>query len=373
MRIGLTEAGWALVLLATLMGCVAFYADLNLLYLLASASLALTGISIAGALASLRGLDIERRLPRQVVAGSPRRVHMDLTHRRRVLLPVGRVVVEEEYRSERISRRFACFFDRPPRRGQAGVSWYTLRLPLRGEYRVAATWLESSYPFGLAYVRRPLRGRSASLVVYPPVGRLWRLPRPEERPGPSPERAAARREPEGEYRSLREYQPGDNPRLIHWRVSAKQHRLQLRELEARSAFQSVTLIVGSRRDRTASAAPDDPCEQAVSLAATLAVRYLGLGHTVSVVSAGGEVPPCSSRRALLRHLALLPAPETDDDLLEALEQALRVRDLRPAVLVVSDRASAGRVLSRLPAGRVPVFVAATPEFERVFLSAAANV
>ena len=365
MRIGLTEAGWALVLLATAMACVGFYSELNLLYLLASSSFALVALSVFCAVCALRGLDIERHLPREVSAELGGRVRVKLFLRRRVLWPFGRFTLEEEYRCGDVKVSHFCFFERSPRRGPVNAR-YTLFLPRRGEYQLAPPWLESSFPFGLAYVRRRLRRRRDSLVVFPRRGQLRRRPRLAARPGPAPERAAARMEPEGEFRSLREYQPGDNPHLIHWRVSAKQQKLQLRELEQRTAFQSVTLIVGARQPRRPSSEDLRRVEQAVSFAATLAVQWLAEGHSVSVISAGGETPYTASRRILLKHLAVLPATETHDDLMSVLDRALQERELRPAVLVSSDRGTLAAVLSRMPASPLPAYAAGTREFERVF-------
>jgi uncharacterized protein (DUF58 family) len=77
--------------------------------------------------------------------------------------------------------------------------------------------------------------------------------------------------------SMREYVPGDDPRLIHWATSAHTGTLMVREhVEVRRPEFTVVLDASAHED-----APDD-FEEAVDIAATLAVHGIRQGLEVSV-------------------------------------------------------------------------------------------
>ncbi|WP_308468276.1 DUF58 domain-containing protein [Rathayibacter soli] len=82
------------------------------------------------------------------------------------------------------------------------------------------------------------------------------------------------------FHALREYAPGDEPRTIHWRSSAKTGSLMVRQFEeTRRSHLMVALSLA-----TADYADDDEFELAVSVAGSLGVRAVRDGRTVSVVS-----------------------------------------------------------------------------------------
>ena len=362
MRMGLTEAGWALLVLAVLMLSVGFYAELNLLYLLSSTLIALVAFSIPLAAMSVTKLDIERRLPEEIFAETPFSTEIRLVRTGRARLRPGRVSLEETYIGPGGRRRFYCFFDRLPRRGALRGS-YAATLPRRGAWKTARPWLVSTFPFGLAYARARL-DHTDELTVFPRLGHLVRTPAAPGRPGAIRRRQVVRREQDGEFRSLREYQPGDNPHLISWRISAKRGKLQLRELELPSGSERVTLILDMARRKGAD--EEARVEHAVSFAATLALHFRRLGRAVTFLSASGMTPLTHQRRAILRHLALEPTTEDSSELVHAVEEASRDHALAPAVIIAGDRATAATLLERLPSSGVHSYVTREGEMEKVF-------
>lgn len=81
------------------------------------------------------------------------------------------------------------------------------------------------------------------------------------------------------FHALREYQPGDERRYIHWKSSAKTGTYMVRQFEqSRRSHLVVALSLA-----TDDYADDDEFELAVSVAASLGVRAIRDGRTVSVV------------------------------------------------------------------------------------------
>ncbi len=109
------------------------------------------------------------------------------------------------------------------------------------------------------------------------------------------------------FRALRDYAPGDDRRMIHWRTSARIGRLMIRQFEeTRRAHLLIVfdLDVMSWRD-------DDEFEDAVSAVASLARGALDESVMVAVVTQEGMLNTATALRALdsLTEVMLLEAYE----------------------------------------------------------------
>lgn len=130
----------------------------------------------------------------------------------------------------------------------------------RGVYPIRAARLESVYPLGLLRARRPLPA-PAALVVYPAPAEL-----PEKRDG-----ADALGEMLGHYGAdgllqpsgLREYQPGEDLRRVHWKASARRETPVIQEWEG-GLGEGTELVLDRRTDPAR-------LEEALSLVAALAL------------------------------------------------------------------------------------------------------
>jgi uncharacterized protein (DUF58 family) len=88
----------------------------------------------------------------------------------------------------------------------------------------------------------------------------------------------------GEYRSLREYRPGDDPKDIHWRSSARMREPVIREYE-RDGAETRWICLDTRAE------PGDPAEVAVEVAASLAARASAEHRPFALVAGGHLVEP----------------------------------------------------------------------------------
>ncbi len=117
--------------------------------------------------------------------------------------------------------------------------------------------------------------------------------------------------------SMREYVPGDDPRLIHWPTTARTGTLMVREhVEVRRPEFTIVLDTGDRPER-----PDD-FEERVDVAATLAVHAIQSGfevvlRTTSRAHAGS--PVAATDEAAVLDLLTPVQPSHGDDLVSVAE------------------------------------------------------
>lgn len=106
-----------------------------------------------------------------------------------------------------------------------------------------------------------------------------------------------------EFLGVRDYRPGDPPRFVHWRSTARAGHLVVREFEEEVASRVSLVLAGA----DAGAAPDSAYETLVSAAASIGVYALATGHPVDLVRSapGGEIEQIADpdRFALLDWLA----------------------------------------------------------------------
>jgi uncharacterized protein (DUF58 family) len=138
-------------------------------------------------------------------------------------------------------------------------------------------------------------------------------------------------EPLGEFLALREYEPGDDPRRVHWRATARTGELVVRQDEAASPGRVVLLL-----DTRPEVYADDEFETAVEGVASLAVSLRRTHAPVEVVTTSGELlgrPGPGSIELLLDRLAVVEPG--GDDYLAAVVASLRDRLGIGAVIAVT--------------------------------------
>lgn len=153
------------------------------------------------------------------------------------------------------------------------VGHYEARLYRRGRYRLGPLTVGSRFPLGLIERARVFPSRD-EILIYPRLGRLrsgWQrellhaselVTIPQSRAGLY----------DDEFHRLREYRPGDNPRAIHWRSSARRNELILREYH-QSREHNLLIVLDLWAPAVPTAAEVDRVEWALSLAGTLCLEH----------------------------------------------------------------------------------------------------
>lgn len=229
------------------------------------------------------------KIPTRVRVGQLIEVDLSLTARRRLS-----TVVLEEVLPEHLGnpvrfpipalprgRELTCSFSFAPRR--------------RGVYLVGPLIAEWSDPFGLTR-RRVVLDDPAPLIVHPTIeavhdriiSRAWEDPPirpPVSKPWPSG----------FEFYGMRDYVPGDDPRRIVWRATARSLDLEsgtgrylVREAE-QGITDLVNLFLDTDRAGHSPGETSETLEMAVRTAASLGVKHLRDGFAVSVHTNSGPL------------------------------------------------------------------------------------
>jgi uncharacterized protein (DUF58 family) len=302
------------------LGFLATATDRNYVLLILGILLGALIVSLVFSGMNLRGVEFRRRLPDAVIAGETFNVHLTLRNRRR-WLPVRGVLVRDALQSSLTGSESRCFAPTIPAGGRVTFV-YNARIRRRGAYNITNALLLTRFPFRL-FEKRSLATHPTRIVVYPRMDEVAgeRLPGSRDRHAALRERIVRRRGGD-EFRALRDYRPGDDPRRIAWRVSARQGTLVLREMERENRGRvAVVLCTSTKGIRPADRRGG--LERAVTLAASLIRHFHRERRPLFFVAPGIARRVGSSSEDLhgcLEHLAMVgsdPRGRPEDLLAEA--------------------------------------------------------
>jgi uncharacterized protein (DUF58 family) len=181
-------------------------------------------------------------------------------------------------------------------------SSYQVSCYRRGLYTLSSILVESSAPFGLFRSRR-LYHAPLQLTVYPRVIPLQGQPRRSNNLGSRS--SSLLPVTSDEFRGTRRYQSGDLVRNIHWRNSARQGRLMIKEFDEGSSTSVAFVLLP---DLVSGDDRDTPLEYAIRAAASIA----GWCRSQAVPFRMWPAPPVNPSthwRDFLTFLASLDTPD----------------------------------------------------------------
>jgi uncharacterized protein (DUF58 family) len=269
-----------------------------------------------------RGVEVARRAPDETFVGDE--VSVDLTVANPSRRPRLSISIRDPFVAETnlfLPSLGAC----------TRVTLSTRRVATRrGAVEGGPVVVSSSAPFGVAEVRRtvPAAGRT---VVFPrivPVGALRLL---GDAATDADDDIPRGRGPGREFHGIREYQVGDSLRHVHWPSSARHGGLVVREFE-RERPARMTIVVDTAADTAIPADGETVLDRCCSVAASVALEALRLGHGLTVAAAeDGRLTTVedADRLEALTLLAGLRAPGG-----MTLAQSLAATPVAPTMLVV---------------------------------------
>jgi uncharacterized protein (DUF58 family) len=273
-----TERGAGVLIGAAFAWLLGRFLGVPELYVLTAGALALTALSVAAVWRSAGRLDAERAVsPTRV--GWGRRTQVTLTLRNRGRLATGLLlVVDEAPYGLADGPRFVL--GGLPRAGHAAVG-YELSGAARGRYLLGPALVRLRDPFGLAERTRPV-GERSELVVYPRVDHLGHGVPAAPRQGEGGRRPRALLHAGDEFSTIREWNAGDDIRLVHWPSSAHRARLMVRQFEQPYEPQA-TLWCDTRSAVHRGTGAESTVETAISAAASVSELLGGYGHRLRLL------------------------------------------------------------------------------------------
>jgi uncharacterized protein (DUF58 family) len=299
-----TREGWWFLIATLLLGLAAINAGLNLLFLVWGMMLCLVLASGVLSELCLRRLIVTRKPPLAIHAGAPYLMGISLANRKR-RLPSFSVEVEDLVAGKPIDKR--CYFLKLPA-GRTQETAYRHQLNRRGHYRLTGFRLSTKFPFGLIQKSRDVVDPQ-ELLIYPA---LVKVPESLLRgfPATHGQGRIKWRSRSGDFAGLRDFRPGDDPRDIHWRTTARRGVTLVRESEDDEGLEA-TVLFDNVSDASVSPAM---FELSVSLTASVALTLIRRGYRVGLAARGTEIAPNGGPAQIarvLRFLALVePAPAT---------------------------------------------------------------
>jgi len=363
----ITKIGGVFSLVTLAIAIVALHTKINLLVMLFGTLLSALVLSFVLSRMAMRKLSFERRVPSGIYPDRPFTVELRAGNRKRWVSTYGLAVWDELPEGIVAEQPGGVILQLRP--GDSSSLAYTAAAVRRGVYWMSTVTFSTRFPFGFFHQERA-RSVGSEVVVYPRLGAVAPNLLGRAHSLAQTRRRAYTARGEEEFRNLREYRLGDNPRWIHWKTSAKLGEPLVKEYEA--VVTERAFIVLDTRSR---ASGDEPLETAISFAASLARDLMLRDFFVSlaayapdlVVTAG--MKGSAGLHALLDILARLePNPRcslvelADEPRVRAEERILTV-----AVLLHTDEDAASaidRLQARKP--RVLAIDASAPSLHDIF-------
>ena len=207
---------------------------------------------------------------------------------------------------------------------------YTFSPTRRGVYELGPTTATWSDPFGLTTQQQVLAG-TTSLIVHPAtetvhdrvLTRMWEDP-PTRPPVSKPW-------PTGfEFYGMRDYVQGDDLRRVVWSAVAKTGKLLVRESE-QGITDRVSIALDTNREWHKPGSPSDTFELGVRVAASVGVRHIKDGFSVSLSANDRRL--ADSLRGPQARIALL------DELARVQLGSTPLQDVGPTLLADARRGS----------------------------------
>jgi len=360
-----TLAGRIVLTFLVVAACFAILLRNNQVLFVASVVVATVALSGLATHLALPRLSIRRSVPERVFAGAPFDVRLRVTNASRWRPACGVGFLDALQVSEPGGgTRGPVVAVLPPR--QVVDVAYIKRVHRRGVYTVVNTLAATRFPFGI-FERRFLVQSPARLVVLPPLGRLGRPARRElEQRTAQPMALLHAREGTEEFHSLREYRPGDNPRHIHWKTTARAGKLVRRVMRDETS-DDLTILLDTCVDGFDAEVRGQQLERAVSCAATLLADAATRGRRAVAYFAGGSAAHTGSRSGLLGALEALAGVEAGrTPPAQLLERIARGRMGRLVLLSLAGPAEAACRAAAARGLRLAVWDLSDPSFERYF-------
>ncbi|MGB8476744.1 MAG: DUF58 domain-containing protein [Candidatus Acidiferrum sp.] len=296
--------GWIYILGIFLVAIAALNTGNNLLFLILASLIAT--ILMSGILSSLTlsGIAMRLQLPEHIFAGQPVRTLVEI-HNEKLTLPSFSLRVEavrKKNDSQTAMLETPVYFPYVPK--HASVQQHVpMTFPRRGIYRQEAFRVVTRFPFGFLQKARRLDLKSEALV-YPSVEPTRDFF--EILPGMQGALESVAKGRGQDLYALRDYQPRDSARHVHWKASARLGSLMVREFTREDDCRVILVLDPHMPAGLASEDAGARFDNAVTMCAALAWHFHERNAVLQFRTAGFETPLVEAGDIIfeiLRHLA----------------------------------------------------------------------
>ncbi|NPV45438.1 MAG: DUF58 domain-containing protein [Armatimonadetes bacterium] len=375
---------------------VGFMNDAAVAYVLSGICLAVVAGCYWLSRLAVAGLQVDIHLSRhEVAAGNRVPVRVTLTNTGLISRPAPIVALRVTNQTIPHAEQALEFGLPSLSRGEVAEATVETVLPVRGRWHVGPAQLIGTDPVGM--FRRPgPQSASVALLALPEVFSVPWVWRRDLLCREARHLALSRVRQGGEFWGIRQHEPGDGLRHVHWKVTAHTGELMVKEY-ARGRELSAAIWLDLRAASHVGHGVDSSLEMSIILAASLVPAFLAMDQAVALVGDGlplglrtpgrgeataarawralAEVQPTSSRpfaelishqlgeaRPGLTAVTITPGVESglERALLSAVSRGVAVRCLvaaPPELLSDSQRANQSRLVTRLRQAGVPVAMA----------------
>ena len=304
MEYRVTREGWIYILGIFLVAIAALNTGNNLLFLILASLIAI--ILMSGVLSSvtLSGVEMRLQLPEHIFAGQPVRTLVEV-HNEKLTLP-SFSLRDEAVRGKNAAN--AAILDTPvyfpyiPKHDRV-QQHVPMTFPRRGIYSQEAFRIVTRFPFGFLQKARRIDLKSEALV-YPSVEPTRDFF--EVLPGMQGALESLAKGRGQDLYALRDYQPRDSSRHVHWKASARLGSLMVREFTREDDCRVVLVLDPHTSAGLAEKEADARFERAVTMCAALAWHFYERNAILQFRTAGFETPLVEAEEVIfdiLRHLA----------------------------------------------------------------------
>jgi len=273
------------LVLAGAAGILGFVYESRVLLALFEASLAFFILAWLYVVVASRRVGVRRELPPRAGEGDELDVALRVEHRG--ILPGCLVEIGDWFPADPLPEKSVLVSEFPRGASAARVRYRAVCARGRGRFTVGPLKVTVSDPLGFFRRTRTIASLE-EIIVFPRPFPIADLGLRILQPGGQAEAATFRRAGcTPLFCGTREYQPGDNPRSIHWRGSARWGELILKQFEAPSKVE-VTCILDLNRATLCGVGRSSNVEHAVRIAASVGDHAIRRGHPFQLVAQGEE-------------------------------------------------------------------------------------
>jgi uncharacterized protein (DUF58 family) len=337
------------------MGFAAVNLQASLLFGVFGLMIGILGVSgwISGRV--LRRLELRRLLPDQGTVGRPTLVNYYITNKKRIWASFS-VTVSEIDGVQGFRRQPHAYLLHVAPRGTAAINCEVVP-KRRGIVELNRYQLSTSFPFG--FIKRAIVAQQPdTLLIFPPLAvvdpKLLTQFRSAESIGNN---LRAKLRGTDEFYGLREYRPGESPRMIYWKRSARTGVLVMREMTQVAPPRIIVVVDTFNPDGSFDRAVqiEKSIAQASSLVeaaseAGLAVGFTARGEHWHIIEAKRGKRHKRELQTLLAKLPVGTAQRVDDAHTALAQAAVIANNLTTFVLMTGGTDSSVTSTSRRGAG-----------------------